>query len=144
MSNLFFTPILNPPLGSTSTRTSGASIRFYAAMQVVTGSTAVINHEERFTVLLWYSPNGHGAWKPAAFREVSIDTKDIVNLVCNVAQTNTNIYFCSPSLKYVEFRVHTDVHIYSNSLMYKRVLPKIQPRQISRMKTLEGIFLSSI
>lgn len=90
MSSLFFTPVLNPPLGSTSTRAFGTPIRFYAAMQVTTANTTV-DPEARFTVLLWYSTDGRGAWMPAPFQEASIDT---VKLVCDVVHTNINTYFC--------------------------------------------------
>lgn len=108
MSNLFFTPILNPPLGSTSTRISGVPIRFYAALQIVAGSTAVFNPQEKFTVLLWYSINGRGTWKPAPFREVSANTEDVVKMVCDVVHIYTYTYFCPPGLKYVEFKIFTE------------------------------------
>lgn len=85
---------MNPPLGSTSTRISGVPIRFYAAIQGVTGSTAIFDPQERFTVLLWYSVNGRGPWKPALFREALTETEDVVKLVRDVVHKYT--YFCPP------------------------------------------------
>lgn len=72
MSELHFTPILNPPLGASSTRFRNSPIRFYALMQIDSSKDAVINPAERFTVLLWYSANGRGTWTPAPFKEIPL------------------------------------------------------------------------
>ncbi|KAL7269749.1 hypothetical protein RUND412_007573 [Rhizina undulata] len=90
MSTLCFTPILHPPLGTTTVvgDNGGQSIRFYALMEaafsfseqdrdtedpkaeVKRNSFGEIGANERFTVLLFWSVNGRGAWKPAPFREI--------------------------------------------------------------------------
>lgn len=92
MSELFHTPTVYPPLGkSTAVRVKDGKIRLYAFMTVSTSdttsvsdetelqqsatvavehSTGAIRDEDRFTVLLWYSVDGWGTWKPAKFQEI--------------------------------------------------------------------------
>lgn len=132
MSNLFFTPILNPPLGSTSTRSYGVPIRFYACMQVTAANTAVISPDERFTVLLWYSNNGRGTWRPASFREVSKE-EDIVQLVCNIVD----------NYSLVSFVQRANIRVPIDSLTSKKAPSKMPPYQTAKPTPSEETYSSS-
>jgi hypothetical protein len=81
MPNLFFTPILNPPLACTTTLVAGKPIRFYACMEITTDNSVVINPDERFALMMWYTVNGRGASRSALFREITASDEDIVRLV---------------------------------------------------------------
>ncbi|KAI5841576.1 raffinose synthase or seed imbibition protein Sip1-domain-containing protein [Morchella snyderi] len=80
MPNLFFTPILNPPLACTTTHVAGRPIRFYACMEVATDNNMVINPNEQFVLMMWYTVNGRGASRAALFREITASDEDIVRL----------------------------------------------------------------
>ncbi|KAH0541511.1 hypothetical protein FGG08_003986 [Glutinoglossum americanum] len=74
MANLVFTPTLHPPIGHTTTRHArGGVVEFQCLMELSCGGGVVppldlLQPDQHFTVLLWWSIEGRGAWKPAAFR----------------------------------------------------------------------------
>lgn len=63
-------------------------------MEITTDTgSVVINPDERFVLMMWYTVNGRGASRSALFREITASDEDIVKLVSQSICLSTTINF---------------------------------------------------